>query len=353
MTSNNIESYPNTKAITDKGLYATLTRAYLDESESKKWFETIVEHARWFRVKYKSERFGKVCETPCWTTFYGGHPKYSPYIAIPDWLKPLVDQVSQNIDAKFNAVLVRLYWDGNDEIAWHTDGRTFRGTTPTIASLSLGATARFELRRMTNVWPCAGDNGIDNSTSIKSLKIKNGDLLTMQKDTQKHWHHRVPKEPGRCPRLNINFRYILPDTSDSERGQLTYYKYMVHGDAIKPPSWSFDEIKKRQGGILNFVTNHRAAASHERIKGLSIKLKQPTSTSLSKDQRDYLAFNSTTDPETFLALPAEIQNELIINWKTSSKRKFDDEVKKKSRGPSGDKKQKRQGTIDPFFRKKS
>ena len=53
--------------------------------------------------------------------------------------------------------------DGADEIAWHTDGRTFLGDTPTIASLSLGASAHFQLRRMRNVWPVlgGGDDGID------------------------------------------------------------------------------------------------------------------------------------------------------------------------------------------------
>jgi len=70
--------------------------------------------------------------------------------------QPLVAQVSTCCGgAPSNAVLMRLYFDISDEIAWHTDGREFLGLTPTIASLSLGAAAEFQMRRMTNIWPCA------------------------------------------------------------------------------------------------------------------------------------------------------------------------------------------------------
>lgn len=60
---------------------------------------------------------------------------------------------------QFNSFLVRLYFNGKDNIAHHTDGRTFLGEIPTIASLSLGATATFELKRMNNVWPDSGTPG--------------------------------------------------------------------------------------------------------------------------------------------------------------------------------------------------
>ena len=210
------------------GLHVDLHRSWLGPADASRWWRECAEHVRWYRVKYKSARFKNDCETPCWTAFFGGMPQFVPYEPVPDWLQPLVAQVSQQCGgAPFNAMLVRLYFDGADEIAYHTDGRTFLGDTPTIASLSLGATAQFQMRRMTNVWPCGGDDGVDHSTPRRDFSVSNGDLLVMRGDTQKHWHHRVPKARARRPRININFRYIIPGSPDAERGQQTYYKYMV------------------------------------------------------------------------------------------------------------------------------
>ena len=55
----------------EKGLHVQVHRGY-QAHRAEYWWDTIVSNARWFRVKYKSGRFGKQCETPCWTTFYGG-----------------------------------------------------------------------------------------------------------------------------------------------------------------------------------------------------------------------------------------------------------------------------------------
>ena len=62
----------------------------------------------------------------------------------------------------------------------------------------------------------------------------------MRGSTQKHWHHRVPKEKGRRPRININFRLILPNQPDTERGQKSYYKsttcpLSTHTQIAPPP----------------------------------------------------------------------------------------------------------------------
>ena len=83
-----------------------------------------------------------------------------------------------------------------------------------IASLSLGETATFQMRKMTNVWPCSGtpNGGVDASELVQDYPVGHGDLLVMLGKTQDHWHHRVPKEKGRRPRLNINFRYIVGGT---------------------------------------------------------------------------------------------------------------------------------------------
>ena len=110
-----------------------------------------------------------------------------------------------------------------------------------------------------------GGDGIDHETPVREYTLRDGDLLVMRGATQQHWHHRVPKARSRRPRINLNFRYILPDAAhraDAERGQKTYYKYMVHGDGTMGDSsgLSFDEISRRRGSILSFVAPAPATA---------------------------------------------------------------------------------------------
>ena len=177
----------------ERNLHLTYHKKWLAPPETESWWNTIMENVSWFRVKYKSARFGNDCETPCWTTFYGGDPMFTPYEPVPAWLQPLVDQVTAYTGAPANAMLLRLYFDGADEIAWHTDGRTFLGPTPTIASLSFGAEALFQMRRMRNVWPCAGDNGIDATTPIRDFPVGDGEKEAgLWRSTLWRAHHTTP-----------------------------------------------------------------------------------------------------------------------------------------------------------------
>lgn len=257
----------------DKGLDVELHREWLTPAERMQLWNMITQRVEWFRVCYTSARFQKECETPCWTTFFGGvKPEQYPYVKIPDWLRPLVDRASKQFlrEGTFNAILVRLYFDGDDEIAWHTDSRKFLGPSPTIVSLSLGASTRFEMRRMTNVWPATSGgraarsqgNGVDSSTPIRRWNLGDGDLFVMRGSTQNFWHHRVPKEKGRRPRINLNFRYIVPNGPDAARGQATFYKYMVHGDKAKPPSYTFAQLLRNRADAVLPVGRTDNANAH-------------------------------------------------------------------------------------------
>ena len=374
------------------------------------WYDQLLSNVKWHRVKYKSSRFQKDCTTPCYTAFYGGRSEYTPYIPIPEWFQPLIDEVKSHLGnhVQFNAFLMRLYFDGNDEIAWHTDGRTFLGDEPAIASLSFGCKATFEMRRMTDVWPCVnGSNsngggktsnntkgaavaGVDTTTPIQSFTLHDGDLLVMRGNTQKYWHHRVPKEKGRGVRLNINFRYVLPG-QDAERGQSTYYKFMVFGDVPidqEPPSWKYDQIVSKKGGMMNFVQKgvkchgskreHRSSEKkQQQQQQLSTQKREESnkdsstadySSGASSDESDiqkYLTSEQSVDKEVFMSLPQDIRKELAAQWKSeqnqqqstasaisplppssgSSKRKECSSFGKKT-------KKSKKGTLDSFFAKR-
>lgn len=238
-------------------------RQFLCKEEEQALFREVAA-LPWFRVKYCSERHGNECTTPCWTNFYGGFPEIKPFQPIPEVFSRLLKRVQLvTPGVEYNAILLRLYFDGQDNIAWHTDGRSFLGDTPTIASLSLGSRSSFELRKMTNVWPCKDtpNAGIDRAVPQVQMSLSGGDMLVMQGKTQQSWHHRVPQEKGRGPRININFRYILPNRDEtSVRGVRAFYKYMVCGDSktegwdMTAQSFRYADIVKQYGPMHAFVT---------------------------------------------------------------------------------------------------
>lgn len=101
---------------------------------------------------------------------------------------------------RFNSVLGNRYADGQDGMGWHADNEPELGTEPFIASLSLGAERRFDIRH--------------NATrEILHLSLGSGSLLNMGGTFQSHWQHRVAKAGGIIrPRINLTFRLIYPSS---------------------------------------------------------------------------------------------------------------------------------------------
>ena len=111
-------------------------------------------------------------------------------------VKAMAQQVSAFLRRPFNCVLLNLYADGQQHMGWHADNEKELGHDPQIASLSLGATRRFELKHRAAPWQLA-------------LDLTPGSLLLMAGGCQQHWLHRLPKQSrvSTC-RLNLTFRYI-------------------------------------------------------------------------------------------------------------------------------------------------
>lgn len=71
-------------------------------------------------------------------------------LALPQWhplLVSLCETVTAASGSSFNSLLCNLYRDGHDSIGWHSDDEASLGAEPTIASLSLGDTRVFSLRK--------------------------------------------------------------------------------------------------------------------------------------------------------------------------------------------------------------
>lgn len=143
-------------------------------------------------------------------TAWQGEPEavyiYSGIRNVPAPWTPAVLALKAAVEATcktaFNSVLLNRYRTGDDSMGWHADREPELGPEPVIASVSLGATRRFDLRH--------NDTGI-----TRAFELKNGSLLVMRGNTQAQWRHRVPKERALVrERVNLTFRFVQPPESD-------------------------------------------------------------------------------------------------------------------------------------------
>jgi alkylated DNA repair dioxygenase AlkB len=113
------------------------------------------------------------------------------------WTPPLLELkrcAEAHAGQAFNSVLLNLYRDGRDSVGWHADNEPGLGRNPVIASLSLGATRRFQLKHRTR-------------NERIAIDLSHGSCLIMAGATQHHWLHQLPKTARSVgPRINLTFR---------------------------------------------------------------------------------------------------------------------------------------------------
>lgn len=111
-------------------------------------------------------------------------------------LLELKEIVEQYTGESFNSCLLNLYHDGDEGMAWHSDGESDLKRNGAIASLSFGAERRFAFKhKVTN--------------EKVELFLAHGSLLVMKDTTQTYWLHRLP--PSKkiiTARINLTFRQI-------------------------------------------------------------------------------------------------------------------------------------------------
>lgn len=177
--------------------------AFYTPSRSASYFQQLMLETPW-QQDYVNFG-GKKIAVPRLQAWYGdshAHYGYSGLRLTPLPWTPLLDklrsELSDRLQLPFNSVLLNHYRNGNDSVAWHSDNEKQLGTDPMIASLSFGATRRFELKHKTR-----------RELGKTSLGLGDGSLIVMGKGVQKHWIHQIPKQPAiTVPRLNLTFRFI-------------------------------------------------------------------------------------------------------------------------------------------------
>ncbi|MFC3160240.1 DNA-N1-methyladenine dioxygenase [Chryseobacterium arachidis] len=172
---------------------------FLSEEEADQLKNKLLKTAPWEQRTQKM--YDKMVLTPRLTAWYDDTKSYSseenrkpinPWI--PDLLA-LKQRIENEFGYQFNGVLLNLYRDHNDSVAWHRDKERKYGKRPIIASISLGQTRNFDFRK------------VDHHQSKYSLPLPNGSLLIMKGDLQEHWEHRIAKSTiPMKERINLTFR---------------------------------------------------------------------------------------------------------------------------------------------------
>lgn len=110
-------------------------------------------------------------------------------------IKRRAEELSQQ---SFNSVLLNLYRNGMDSVAWHADDEAELGEEPVIASVSLGADRPFQLK-----------SRLSQPPEKHQIWLRNGSILVMGKGLQSNWLHQLPKvKTLKEARINLTFRQV-------------------------------------------------------------------------------------------------------------------------------------------------
>lgn len=173
----------------------------LNREEADAYFQKLMQTIEW--KNDEAIIMGKKVLTKRKVAWYGDIPFSYTYsqitkLALP-WTKELLalkEIVERKTGETYNSCLLNLYHNGEEGMAWHSDGEKDLKKEGAIASFSLGAIRKFAFKHK------------DTQTKIEVI-LQHGSLLVMRGTTQTYWLHRLP--PTRLvksPRINLTFRTI-------------------------------------------------------------------------------------------------------------------------------------------------
>lgn len=187
--------------------YALIHQEFLTTAVASHYFSTLKNEIDW--EEHDLILFGKKIREPRLSAWiaddnvsytYSGKPRQAkPWTQGLFELRKLCEETAKT---RFNSVLANLYRDGLDSLAWHADDEPENGKEPVIASLSFGATRRFDLKH--------------NTTHKQvNVSLEHGTLLVMGGLSQECWKHRVPRTTRVLEsRINLTFRWVSPTPLD-------------------------------------------------------------------------------------------------------------------------------------------
>lgn len=173
----------------------------LEKEQADFYLKKLLETIEWRNDE--AIIFGKKIITKRKVAWYGDKPFEYTYsntskYALP-WTKELLELkilVEKETSETFNSCLLNLYHNGNEGMAWHSDGETDLKKDGAIGSLSFGAERKFAFKHK-------------QAKEKVEIILQHGSLLVMKDTTQKNWLHRLPPTKKVTTfRVNLTFRTI-------------------------------------------------------------------------------------------------------------------------------------------------
>ncbi len=178
--------------------------------EADKFYQYLLNEIPW--KADEAMIFGKLIETKRKVAWFGDdHFEYTYSGRTKNALKwtpellMLKKKCEEITGEQFNSCLLNLYHDGNEGMAYHSDGEKDLKKNGAIASLTFGAERKFSFKHKV-------------SKEKVELVLNHGSLLVMKDQTQSYWLHRLPPtKKVFTPRINLTFRTIVNHSKENRR----------------------------------------------------------------------------------------------------------------------------------------
>ncbi|MGO4822226.1 MULTISPECIES: alpha-ketoglutarate-dependent dioxygenase AlkB family protein [unclassified Flavobacterium] len=166
---------------------------FFSKEESDEYYECLLHQTKW--RQYEMDIYNKRLTAPRMIAWYQDN---SQHLKWTTELLAIKDRVQNEVELDFNAVLLNLYRNGKDGVAWHSDKEHNSGPNPTIASVTFGETRLFRLRHK-----------FRKDIPMVEIPLHHGSFLLMSGTTNSFWQHQVPKTAREVlPRINLTFRRV-------------------------------------------------------------------------------------------------------------------------------------------------
>jgi len=167
-----------------------LWQHFFQKHQADNYYQSLLDGTPWQQRTRKM--YDKMISDPRLTAYYGGSNGH-------EWTPVLLEikaAIENVCGISFDRVLLNLYRDGKDSVAWHSDTLPADGKHHHIASVTFGDTRLFKVRHK-----------FRKDIPQLDIPLTHGSFLLMDETMQEHYEHHVPKTARNVgPRINLTFR---------------------------------------------------------------------------------------------------------------------------------------------------